>query len=170
MPIRTIPYESLRNRKNHHLSSFAHSATPGRKVEMMERSREGDNHRYFNSGSRNPCVHCCDVANQFNAILLHIWWSRGLLTCFLESKSESSGLESISVGCFWNIINNHGNDWNSMYFIVFGASRANMAAVFWSKFASHLSSFTSLLSLLKFNGMWWEAPPKGSMSGSTPVL
>ncbi len=120
-----------------YLSSFAHSARPGHKVEMMGWSQEGHNHWYFSSGLRNAmaskkscCVHCCDVANQFNAILPHIWWPSGLLTCFRESKSESSGFKSIFVGGFRDIINHHQDSLKSLCFILFGDSRTSMDAVF----------------------------------------
>ena len=77
------------------------------------------------------CVHRCDGVNRFNPVLLHIWWSSGLLTCFRQSKSDSFGLESISVGGFRDI----------------------MAAVFWSHFSSHpIVSYSLWFSSLKFNG------------------
>ena len=43
-------------------SSFAHSARPGCKVEILGRSREGHNHRYLNAGARNSTARtkvCC---------------------------------------------------------------------------------------------------------------
>ena len=52
----------------HDLSSFAHSARPGREVEMLGWSREGHNHRYFRSGSRISMV--CKKVVAFTVVML----------------------------------------------------------------------------------------------------
>ena len=78
-----------------YLSSFAHSARPGCKVEMLGRSRELHNHLYLGSGVRTwmvwkhlCCVHCCDGANRFNTILHHI---REMHSFFLNKAQHNPG-------------------------------------------------------------------------------